>query len=66
MPAHWHDMETLNIMKMIKSIKLPFLGMHTATEICPVNGGRRSMLQNQTLSVVTLREKEEVQDAAAQ
>ena len=65
MPAHWHDMETLHIMKMIKSIKLPFLGMHTASEICPVNGGRRSMLQNQTLSVVTLREKE-VQDAAAQ
>ena len=66
MPAHWHDMETLHIMKMIENIKLPFLGMHTASEICPVNGERRSMLQNQTLSVVILREKEEVQDAAAE
>ena len=66
MPAHWHEMETLYIMKMIENIKLPFLGMHTASEICPVNGEHRSMLQNQTLSVVTLREKEEVQDAAAQ
>ena len=66
MPAHWHDMETLHIMKMIENIKLPFLGMHTASEICPVNGERRSMLQNQTLSVVTLREKDEVQDAAAE
>ncbi len=66
MPAHWHDMETLHIMKMIENIKLPFFGMHTASEICPVNGEHMSMLQNQTLSVVTLREKEEVRDAAAQ
>ncbi len=58
MPAHWEEMEVLYIMKVLEILKFPFIGLHTYGEIVPSLRSKKSALQNQTLSVVMLREKE--------
>lgn len=57
LPSHWQEMETLYIMSMICHIKLPFIGMHTYSEIAPSVSQNKSTLKNQTLTVVSLSEK---------
>ena len=57
LPSHWHEMEILYIMSMVSHIKLPFIGMHTYSEIAPSAYQSKSTLKNQTLTVVSLSER---------
>ena len=55
---HWGEMESIYIMRLAKNIKIPFIGFHAFGEIGPLDPGDFSLLQNQTLTLAVLTEKQ--------
>lgn len=54
--GHWADMEPIYLMYLAEHLGLPFLGLHISGEIGRLHPNDPSMLQNQTITLVTLTE----------
>ena len=57
--GHWSDMEPIYLMHLSKSLRMPFIGLHSFGEIGPLNTGEPSQLQNQTITLTILKERGE-------
>jgi hypothetical protein len=51
------SMETLYLMHLKQSLRMPFVGFHTFGEFGPVNSRSASVLHNQTISLAVLSER---------
>ncbi|RRS30895.1 MAG: hypothetical protein P794_05170 [Epsilonproteobacteria bacterium (ex Lamellibrachia satsuma)] len=56
--GHWGEMEPIYIMRLAKNINIPFIGLHAFGEIGPLDTKDLSVLQNQTLTLAVLTEKQ--------
>jgi len=57
--GHWGDMEPIYLMHIFESLRMPFIGIHSFGEIGPLNTGEPSQLQNQTITLTVLKERDE-------
>jgi hypothetical protein len=51
-------MEQTYIMHLSKRLNIPFIGMHSLGEICSIEESDDSLVQNQTITFVTLSKRE--------
>ncbi len=56
--GHWDEMEPIYLMRIARSLHQPFLGFHTFGEIGPLTEDGPSLLQNQTITIISIAEKE--------
>lgn len=56
--AYWGEMEALHLMHLEHSLNVPLVGFHSDGEIGPLSHDDCSLLQNQTLTLAVLSEKE--------
>ena len=57
MKKHLGELESIYLMYLDKKLSSPFIGFHAAGEIGSLTSGEPSVLQNQTLTFVSLAEK---------
>ena len=56
--GHWGEMEPIYLMHIAKKIEIPFMGIHSLGEVGPLNVEDFSLIQNQTITLAVLSEKE--------
>ena len=56
-------MESLYLMNLKQSLKIPFVGFHSFGEIGPASTEEYSVLHNQTISLAVISQKEQTNDA---
>jgi len=58
--GHWSEMEHTYIMRLSKKINIPFIGLHSLGEICSIKENDDTLIQNQTITFVTLSKSEKI------
>lgn len=54
--GHWNEMVHTYIMRLSKKLNIPFIGLHSLGEICSIKENDDTLIQNQTITFVTLTE----------